>query len=92
MMFEILVHVYHYCLGVCAKQLKQGRKGSEYKRKEKKRKPKPTQKSYFHPKSRGNLRLAWSVPYIPSFSLVDFSLNPGNFPILTLQEDQPFVY
>jgi hypothetical protein len=29
---------YHYCLGVCAKQLKQGRKGSEYKRKEKKRK------------------------------------------------------
>jgi hypothetical protein len=49
---------YHYCLGVCAKQLKQGRKGSEYKRKEKKRKPKPTQKSYFHPKSKGNLRLA----------------------------------
>jgi hypothetical protein len=31
---------YHYCLGVCAKQLKQGRKGSEYKRKENQNQPK----------------------------------------------------
>jgi hypothetical protein len=46
---------YHYCLGVCAKQLKQGRKGSEYKRKENQNQPK---KATSTPKSKGNLRLA----------------------------------